>query len=193
MISPSTLPGEGSCVYFHKPRQCPRRIRYHARLSPEAGGRVPDRRRRQTMNKGEKQHGKAHGFGSARTDPVLDRVPQERRVDSALARQAPVDDMAGAHQPPHIQRQGLRMLEPPLREVRSLHAPVLRGDGLQGAGQEQPRMLRVVPRLPRGSVRPPEQGPLRLQRVRAREVLPAHEERGSTSPTGPRPRTAARS
>ena len=33
-------------------------------------------------------------------------------------------------------------------------------------------MLRVVPRLPRGSVRPPEQGPLRLQRMRARAQLP---------------------
>ena len=33
-IFPSTLPGEGSCVYFHKPRQ----IRYHFRISSEAGG-----------------------------------------------------------------------------------------------------------------------------------------------------------
>ena len=141
----------------------------------------------------ENDHGKAHGLGSARTDPVLDRVPQERRVDRALARQAPVYDLAGDTEPSHTQRQGLRMLEPPLREVRRLHAPVVRGDGLQGAREEQARLLRGVPRLPRGRLRAPLQGPVRLQRVRAREVLPAHEERGSTSPTGPRPRTAARS
>ena len=121
----------------------------------------------------ERNH-ETHGTRRKEPHRVHARLRKQRGCHSQSAREVGVDHLARTAEPQDRQRQALRMLEQAVRPLRRL-----RTDGIQGLPrhpqEELPRMLRVVPGLPRGRVRPPEQGPLRLQRMRARARLPAQE------------------
>ena len=131
------------------------------------------RQRALSIYAGNRKERNNETHGTRRKEPhrVHARLRKQRGQHSQSAREAGVDHLARAAEPQDRQRQALRMLEQAVRPLRRL-----RTDGIQRlprhSQEEFSRMLRVVPGLPRVRLRPPEQGPLRLQRMRARAQLP---------------------
>ena len=118
-----------------------------------------------------KRNNETHGTRRTQPHRVHARLRRERGGHRQGAREVGVDHLARAAQPQDRQRQALRVLEQAVRALRRMRADGLQR--LQGRpAEELAGVLRVVPGLPRGRVRPPEQGPLRLQRMRARAQLP---------------------
>jgi len=167
MIHSHTLPGEGRAFTFIIPGNLLqftaifRSIRASA-LTPEV--KTTERKSNESNE-------------NSRPEPH--RVPGPSQMvcadDRGRPGQKPVNDQERAARAPPRQRQGLRMLEQALCALRRVSAQDVLGSRGSSA-EELARMLRVVPGLPRGILRPPRQATVRMQRVRTGAQLPDEEE-----------------